>query len=72
MINSGNRVEFLVSIMKNDVLSTPENLEQLKNEIFIFTKDSAFKESQSMGELMQAAFDYTRKNYENVSLSDML
>jgi len=47
-------------------------LEQLKNEIFIFTKDSAFKESKSMGELMQAAFDYTRKNYENVSLSDML
>ncbi len=72
LINSGNRVEFLVSIMKNDVLSTPENLEQLKNEIFIFTKDSAFKESKSMGELMQAAFDYTRKNYENVSLSDML
>ena len=72
LINSGNRVDFLVSIMKNDVLSTSENLEQLKNEIFIFTKDSAFKESQSMGELMQAAFDYTRKNYENVSLSDML
>ena len=58
--------------MKNDVLSTPENLEQLKNEIFVFTNDPAFKESQSMGELMQAAFDYTRKNYENVSLSDLL
>jgi hypothetical protein len=58
--------------MKNDVLSTSENLEQLKNEIFIFTNDTAFRKSQSMGELMQAAFDYTRKNYENVSLSDLL
>ncbi len=72
LINSGNRINFLISIMKNDVLSTSENLEQLKNEIFIFTNDTAFRKSQSMGELMQAAFDYTRKNYENVSLSDLL
>ena len=72
LINSGNRIDFLVSIMKNDFISTPENLDKLKNEIFIFTKDQAFKESQSMGELMQAAFEYTRRNYENVSLSDLL
>tara|TARA_X000000950_G_scaffold39392_4_gene42321 strand:- start:15439 stop:16500 length:1062 start_codon:yes stop_codon:yes gene_type:complete len=72
LINSGNRIDFLIAIMKRDILSTPENLEKLKNEIFIFTKDQAFKKSQSMGELMQAAFDYTRKNYENVSLSDLL
>jgi hypothetical protein len=25
-----------------------------------------------MGELMQAAFDYMRKNYQNVSLGDLL
>ena len=72
LINSGNRIEFLIEIMKGDVLSLEENLERLKNEIYIFTKDAAFKESKSMGDLMQAAFDYTRRNYENVSLSDLL
>jgi hypothetical protein len=58
--------------MKNDQLSLPENLEKLKNEIFVFTKDESFKKSNSMGELMQAAFDYMRKNYQNVSLGDLL
>tara|TARA_B110000977_G_scaffold80537_1_gene107820 strand:+ start:5740 stop:6801 length:1062 start_codon:yes stop_codon:yes gene_type:complete len=72
LINSGNRIEYLIEIMKGDVLSLEENLERLKNEIYIFTKDAAFKESKSMGDLMQAAFDYTRRNYENVSLSDLL
>jgi hypothetical protein len=72
LINSGNRVEFLVNIMKDEVLSTPENLENLKNEIFIFTQDDSFKKSKSMGALMQAAFDYMRQHYQNVSLGDLL
>ena len=72
LINSGSRIDFLVNIMKNDRLSVPENLEKLKNEIYVFTKDEAFTKSKSMGELMQAAFDYMRKNYQNVSLGDLL
>ena len=72
LINSGNRIDFLVNIMKNDRLSISENLEKLKNEIYVFTKDEAFTKSKSMGELMQAAFDYMRKNYQNVSLGDLL
>ena len=63
LINSGNRIDFLVNIMKKDPLSIPENLEKLKNEIFVFTKDDAFTKSKSMGELMQASFDYMRRNY---------
>ena len=72
LINSGNRIDFLVNIMKKDPLSIPENLEKLKNEIFVFTKDDAFTKSKSMGELMQASFDYMRRNYQNVSLGDLL
>jgi hypothetical protein len=72
LINSGNRIAFLVNIMKNDTLSLPENLEKLKNEIFVFTKDDAFTKSKSMGELMEASFDYMRRNYQNVSLGDLL
>ena len=72
LINSGNRIQLLVNIMKNDQLTTPENLEKLKNEIFVFTKDESFSKSKSMGELMQAAFDYLRRNYQNVSLGGVL
>ena len=72
LINSGNRIDFLVNIMKKDRLSIPENLEKLKNEIFVFTKDDTFTKSKSMGELMQASFDYMRRNYQNVSLGDLL
>jgi replicative DNA helicase len=72
LINSGNRIAFLVNIMKNDTLSLPENLEKLKNEIFVFTKDDAFTKSKSMGELMEASFDYMRRNYQNVTLGDLL
>lgn len=72
LINSGNRIDFLVNIMKKDRLSIPENLEKLKNEIFVFTKDETFTKSKSMGELMQASFDYMRRNYQNVSLGDLL
>ena len=72
LINSGNRIQLLVNIMKNDQLTTPENLEKLKNEIFVFTKDESFSKSKSMGELMQAAFDYLRRNYQNVSLGGLL
>ena len=72
LINSGNRIDLLVNIMKKDRLSIPENLEKLKKEIYVFTKDKAFTRSKSMGELMQAAFDYMRRNYQNVSLGDLL
>lgn len=51
LINSGNRVEFLVNIMKDEVLSTPENLENLKNEIFIFTQDDSFKKANQWARL---------------------
>lgn len=71
LINSGNRIDFLVNIMKKDRLSSDENLEKLKNEIFVFTQDRAFAKSRSMGELMQAAFDYLRANYQNVSFGGL-
>ena len=57
--------------MKKDQLSSPENLEKLKNEIFNFTKDLSFKRSESMGDLMEATFDFVVRNYKNVSLSKL-
>ena len=72
LIISENRMDSLIKIMKKDNLSSSENLETLKNEIFLFTNDDAFKKSKSMGDLMEATFNYTRNNYEKVSLSELL
>jgi hypothetical protein len=72
LIISENRMDSLIKIMKKDHLSSSKNLETLKNEIFLFTKDDAFKKSKSMGDLMEATFNYTRNNYEKVNLSELL
>ena len=72
LIISENRMDYLIKIMKKDRLSPNKNLETLKNEIFLFTMDDAFKKSKSMGDLMEATFNYTRNNYEKVNLSELL
>jgi len=72
LIISENRMDSLIKIMKQDRLSSKENVKSLKNEIFLFTKDIAFKKSKSMGDLMEATFNYTRNNYEKVNLSELL
>ncbi|MEC7880210.1 MAG: hypothetical protein VX718_02670, partial [Bacteroidota bacterium] len=72
LIISESRMDSLIKIMKKDRLSSNKNLETLKNEIFLFTNDDAFKKSKSMGDLMEATFNYTRNNYEKVSLSELL
>ena len=61
----------LVSIMQQSVLTRPENLERLKMEIYKFTQDSAFKESQSMGDIMKACFDFVRRHYQKENLYNL-
>ena len=71
LISFNKRINHLISIMKTQKLSLPENLEKLKMEIFNYTKDSNFKKSKSMGDLMEATFNFLVSNYENVSLSKL-
>ena len=71
LISFNKRIDNLISIMKNQKLSLPENLEKLKIEIFNYTKDSSFKKSKSMGDLMESTFNFLVRNYENVSLSKL-
>ena len=52
--------------MQKEILTLPENLERLKNEIYKFTKEKAFLESRSMVDVMKASFEYVRKHYEDV------
>ena len=52
--------------MQLELLTLPKNLERLRNEIYKFTKDEAFLQSKSMGDIMKASFEYVRKHYEDV------
>lgn len=58
---SGNQLEKLLSAMVNDTLSTPEHLNQLKNELAELYQDSTFVSCQSMGALVQTSISLLEK-----------
>ncbi|MEK9565549.1 MAG: hypothetical protein VW125_00495 [Flavobacteriaceae bacterium] len=71
IISSGSRLQSLVRIMQSETLSLQENLERLRQEIYKFTKDSAFKRSTSMGDIMQASLRFVRLHYEKVDMHNL-
>ena len=72
LIISDKRMKLLISIMKDDTISKNENVNNLKNEIYKFTNEEGFIKSDSMGELMEKTLDYLKRNYQNVSLIDLI
>ena len=72
IISSGARLNNLVTIMQEDLVSHPENHEKLSTEIFKFTKDEAFQKSRNMGDLMRASFDYVLRHYENQNMTNLI
>ncbi len=69
ILSSENRIDQLVFCMKNDSISTEKNVDLLKNQIFDFTKDVLFKKSNNMGEILDTALDFVKRNYENMRIS---
>lgn len=57
------RLNDLVYCMKNDVISTPEKINELKKGLFKLTKDVNFKKSKNMGELLSNGLDFITRNY---------
>ena len=72
LIISDDRINLLVKIMKQDKISSKQNVDNLKQEIFKFTNEESFIRSESMGELMEKTLDYLKRNYQNVSLIDLI
>lgn len=67
IISTGMRIQKLIRIMEKDSLSTEQHLYQLKMELFEYTKDLNFKNAQSMGEVVHAAFQFVTRNYQNMN-----
>ncbi len=72
LIISDDRMKLLIDIMKGDTISTKENVDNLTKEIFKFTNEETFAKSKSMGELMEKTLNYLKRNYQNVSLIDLI
>ena len=64
ILSSENRVRHLVDCMKDDTISTSTNIDLLKYQIFRYTKDVTFKKCQNMGEILESAIDFVKRNYE--------
>lgn len=64
MVGSEKRLNDLLKAMKSMELSSPEKLEQLKKEIYQFTKDVNFKKAASMGEVIESALNFLKRNYK--------
>lgn len=69
--SSERRINLLLDEMKKTKLSLPKHLDNLKGEIYKFTKDEAFQKCQSMGDVMDASLAYVRRNYENLSMTSL-
>jgi hypothetical protein len=65
ILSSENRIKRLIQIMSNDTIAPDEHQQQLKMEIFKLTHDINFKKATSMGQLLEASFQFVIRNYEN-------
>lgn len=71
IITSKKRLYRILKVMSQDDISTQLNINILKDEIFKYTNDVAFKRASNMGEILNAALDFVKRNYENVSLKNI-
>ncbi|RKF05148.1 hypothetical protein C8N26_0549 [Tenacibaculum lutimaris] len=72
ILGSRTRLNRLIKAMKADNISIPKNIERLKTEIFDFTGDINFRDSDGMGEILDSALTFVRRNYEDVSMKTII
>ena len=72
ILSSGNRIKKLREICKNDIISTTENIALLKDQIYELTLDVNFKKCNTMGEVLDLALHFVRRNYEDVSMKQII
>ena len=64
-VSEQERLQELMSCMKNDTISTPEKIKELKEGLYKLTGDVNFKKSKNMGELLHSALDFIIRNYKS-------
>lgn len=72
ILSSGNRIKKLRAICKRDTISNKENIDMLKEQIGNLTMDVSFKNCTTMGEVLDLALNFVRRNYEDVSMKQII
>ena len=72
MLGTENRLEKLLDCMINDSLAPRKHVEQLRGELYRYTHDLKFKRSENMGQLLQVALDFVKRNYQNINMKRLL
>lgn len=72
IISSEKRINQLINAAKTDKISLSENIERLKGEIHEFTHDVDFKRCKTMGDVLDTALEFVKRNYEDVSMKQLI
>lgn len=72
IISSEDRIEELVDICREDHISLDANIKMLGDYIYELTLDKKFKNCKTMGELLTLALDFVKRNYEDVSMKQII
>ncbi len=72
ILSSGNRIKKLRAICKTDKISTKENISLLKEQIYELTLDMKFKQCKTMGQVLDVALDFVKRNYQDVSMKQII
>lgn len=72
MITAQERYLDLIACMKEDHISTQENVDLLRNELIDFSHDIEFKKAETMGAILETALDFVKRNYLDVNAKEMM
>lgn len=72
ILSSGKRLRRLRSIAKTDKISTKENIALLSEQIYELTMDMDFKKCKTMGQILDLALNFVRRNYQDVSMKQII
>lgn len=72
IISSEDRITALIEICKKDHISLKNNIEMLSGLIYDLTLDVNFKKCTTMGQVLALALDFVKRNYENVSMKEII
>ena len=68
----GRRLKRLLDVCQVDTIAPPENTEMLKTQLQELTGDINFRDSKTMGEVLTHALDFVKRNYEDVSMKQII
>lgn len=68
ILSAENRIKRLLEIMGDDELAPESHLKQLQMELYRYTNDLNFKKAKSMGNIMNAAFEFITRNFKSSNM----